>query len=127
MRQTLSILISTLILFQSMYIKASDILHMDDFISHIVEHARQGDNIFEFYQLHYGKKSSRHFPQDHHHKNLPLHGNFDINNTYIVYHSISKYCKLDTQNFYYSRIAYYHYINFYSFLESNKLTDPPVV
>lgn len=126
MKKAIVIIVSFLILIQSMQIKPIDVLSIDDLFVHINEHLNEGNNIFEFYNLHFGKEAKDHIPKDCNHNQLPFHHQFDSNHVFLS-HTFMPLKNSDNTDFYPKKTASFYYINHYFFIAGNTLIQPPIL
>ncbi len=125
MNKLVIILLSILILLQSMQLKPVDFLSMGDLWEHAQMHLDDGKSLTDFYDMHFGKEAAQHLPQDQEHKNLPFHHQFDFNQTFLCLciHNV----KFDMINlFISSKKNLFHYINNYFFIVKIKIVQPPI-
>ncbi len=109
---------------QSLAIKPKDLLALDHFISHLQEHLESGDNLVDFYLLHYGHKTQEHYPEHQDHEKLPFH-HVDFTG-YIVYFIEFKNYEKTLQKEYFNNKTDYYISNFYTSKHQNTLLKPPI-
>ena len=125
MQKLLSILLATLILFQSLQFKANEILLVDDFINHAKQHLNNGDSFITFLDMHYGNKTKEHFPDHQEHNNLPFHGNHDFSAFQTLILPSFNTLEFDNSVDEFS-INQFFYIDLYSFFSQTQLIQPPI-
>ncbi len=124
-----SISVSFLMLFQSLHITASDVLHIDKLWEHMDLHKREyGDGLFAFFSKHYGELMAQHGEQEDSkhgdHGNLPFKHNVQANALQVITAPPANQmlltefpAKLTESGF--------HYRSTYSFLQPADIFQPP--
>ena len=78
MNKILAIILSSIILAQSMSFDLCDIDKMPNLINHFVCHIKAGDSFSEFLDMHYGSLTKKHNGEHKEHEQLPFkHHQFD--------------------------------------------------
>lgn len=126
MSKLTAIILSFLLLGQSIQISATDVLQLDDLYMHTIEHYQKtGDSLIEFFSLHYGNQKITHSKEHSQHQNLPFQQDVDILNSSIFYlqensrNSASIVLYLDVQSHFYC-------LDFHSTFEFQPLIQPPI-
>jgi hypothetical protein len=129
MRTFFSIILSSVILLQSVNFKVDDILQLGEFIEHAKYHNEQyGDTFFEFVSKHYGELKAMHDKEHQEeredHEKLPFQQASQVTtSTIFILHSSE--IQLDSMEFLESRNSNFHYNSSESLLHSQKLLQPP--
>lgn len=125
-----SIGVSFLMLFQSLHITASDVLHIDKLWEHMDLHKREyGDGLFAFFSKHYGELRAKHGEQKDSghgdHGNLPFKHSIQANAFQVITSppppdqmQLTEFPAELTQ-------AGFHYRCTYSFLRPADIFQPP--
>ena len=125
MNKLIIIFLSSLILFQSMLLKPQDIMSLGSLIEHSITQLKEGNNLLEFYSLHYGKDAMQHFPQDSKHSHLPFKHFVDTVQT--LFYLPSNFEKNENVTISLDIVdSLYFYINNYFFNEGAKIMQPPI-
>ncbi len=82
MKKALVVILSFILLFQSLNFKITDVLMISNLVEHIKDHFKKGDSVAEFIALHYGNKYGSHKDKDKEHQKLPFHS--DTNSLYKI-------------------------------------------
>ncbi len=129
MVKTFSIVVSFLVLFQSLNLDLGDLAHIDEFLEHAEYHSEKyGDNLFVFISKHYGELQVEH-SQDHQeeqkeHEELPFmnHCCTHVFTAYVVSKIQLPLLKKDSIAAF---TANFHYLDNYSFFEKSDIFQPP--
>ena len=129
MSKLCSILLSFIVLFQSLGFDSVDIVQIDEFIEHAQYHSAQyGDNVFVFISKHYGElkaaHDAEHREEKEEHEQLPFqhvtHGTtsfaFTLQTAEIILNTV-EFPSVNNTNFYYKGLS--------SSLISKGLFQPP--
>ena len=108
-----------------MQIKPVDLMSIDDLFGHIDEHFQEGNDIFEFYCLHFGKDATKHIPQDCEHNQLPFHHQFDQNQIFLAL-TFSQNSEEELTFSSQLTDTSFHYKNLYSSINIFKIIQPPI-
>ena len=85
MQKFLALIVSLVILVQSLGFTLNSIAQLDDFWSHYQEHQQEyGDNLITFLDLHYGSQKMEHEDEHSEHQDLPSQQNYQFQFTYFV-------------------------------------------
>ena len=88
MSKFVAILISFMIMLQSINVNIADVLNISELIEHAQEHKEEfGDNFFQFLAKHYGSEKLQHSNHDDHktsHENLPFQNNFQLSLVFVL-------------------------------------------
>ncbi len=129
MSKLFAILLSSLILVQSINIDSGDILQLDELLEHAEFHkAEYGDNFFVFISKHYGELKAEHSKkhQEEHkdHEQLPFQcqGHLLTITAFVLQHSFSDSNAIEASDF---TEANFHYLASLSSLHKKGLLQPP--
>ncbi len=129
MSKLFAILLSSLILVQSINIDSGDILQLDELIEHAEFHkAEYGDNFFVFVSKHYGELKAEHSKkhQEEHkdHEQLPFQcqGHVLTITAFVLEHSLLETKSLEVSN---GNETNFHYLTSLSSLHKKSLLQPP--
>lgn len=85
MRIALNIILSFVILIQSIGFSVNSVTQLDDLWMHYQEHKTEhGDNLLTFLDLHYGSQQHEHEHEHPEHQDLPSQPSFQFQYTYLV-------------------------------------------
>jgi hypothetical protein len=88
MSKLIAILLSWIIMLQSMNLNVFDVINISELIEHAQEHKEEfGDNFFQFLAKHYGSEKLQHSNHDDHktsHENLPFQNNFQLSLVFVL-------------------------------------------
>lgn len=88
MSKLIAILLSWIIMLQSMNLSVVDVFNINELIEHAQEHKEEfGDNFVEFLAKHYGSEKAQHAGHDDHktsHENLPFQNNFQLSLVFVL-------------------------------------------
>ena len=126
MRLVLNLILSFVILVQSLGFNLHSLVQIDDLWSHYQEHKLEyGDSLISFLDLHYGSQQQEHQDEHPEHQDLPVQQSFHTHYTYFMvakdYHlEIIPTAESIQHNFGYSA-------NFKSLLETDILQPPRAI
>lgn len=125
MNKLIVIFLSVLILVQSTQLKPIDFMSMGKLWQHAKTHISEGNSFEEFFNMHYGKESSEHIPQDNEHNHLPLHHHNDTNLTilFVSFNLAKQELAFDLNQL---KDKLFYYVNHYFFIISIKIVQPPI-
>lgn len=72
MNKIAAIILSFIILFQSLSFEIQDVIKIPTLVNHISCHLNDGDNLADFFEMHYGNQSDVHKSDHNEHKELPF-------------------------------------------------------
>jgi hypothetical protein len=88
MSKLIAILLSWIIMLQSMNLNLVDVLNINELIEHAQEHKEEfGDNFFQFLAKHYGADKAQHAHHDSHktsHDNLPFQHTCHLSLVFVI-------------------------------------------
>ena len=129
MSKLFAILLSFLILTQSLRIDYDDIIQMDELIEHAQFHkAEYGDNFLVFISKHYGElkedHNKNHQEEDQEHEQLPFqcHDHIVTITAFVIQHN---FLKIETVEFLEFKNNHFHYQSSISTLHKKGLLHPP--
>lgn len=129
LKSSISLFLSFSILLQGLNFHISDMMELQILAKHLEEHQESyGDDIFTFFEKHYGELRNEHDKEDHkgsdEHEKLPFkHSACQPNLSVLINSPIGQDRNLDptpiacAQNFY--------YLDNYSFLDQTDIFQPP--
>jgi len=125
-RKSMSLLLATFILLQSMNMHFKDILNLGVLLEHIEFHqAEYGDDLFVFLAKHYGDKMLEHHGQKKdEHRELPFHQTvcFDGGQLFLMNNLNSKWLNAFEAE---RQKSSFYYTNIYSYLDHSDIFQPP--
>lgn len=115
-------------LFQSFNLHLIDVLKLGMLVDHMEFHEdTYGDDIFSFMAKHYGNEVQSHNEQNSgeegDHQKLPFHQKVCLDGVHIIISGLTS--KLDIADKAFVKETPFYYYNFYSFLETNEIFQPP--
>ncbi|NNK22426.1 MAG: hypothetical protein HKP48_03800 [Winogradskyella sp.] len=129
MSKLFGLLLSSLILIQSLHIGTDDIMQLDELIKHAQFHKQEhGDNFFVFLSKHYGElkaeHSKNHQEEQNEHEQLPFkyHGH---NISILAFFNITLRESTDQIYIIVRTEGNFHYLNLYASLHETQLLQPP--
>lgn len=125
-----SIILAFIFIFQSVGLKPSDLIQLDELIEHAQFHNKEyGDNLFVFISKHYGSlkadHNKAHQEEKNDHEQLPFQYNMHINNIVFLALVTSQKPQIVTLDFLDSKPHIFFYQESFSSMYYNSILQPP--
>ncbi len=126
---SLSILLSFSILLQGLNFQLADMMELQILVKHLKEHqSSYGDDIFTFFDKHYGTQRQEHDQEDHkgssEHERLPFKHKVCQLNVGILINPVNN-SERNTEPVPTASAQNFYYLDNYSFLDQSDIFQPP--